>query len=186
MEPACRIFSNGALIMKPDTVSALLIWASVVVFAVHNIEETFGIEDWMAEKFRPAIAARYRKKPFIVACSLLWVAYAFVAALAVQSGNATVIQVFGVAFAAIVANGLFHVLAAPVLGRTPPGFWSAVILVLPLGGLLAWRVITTGRLTLQQALVTFLIGAVLQIPLAAGAIYIADFLFDLKKRSSRK
>ncbi|MGA2890476.1 MAG: HXXEE domain-containing protein [Terracidiphilus sp.] len=172
--------------MTLDTYSALLILTSIIVFAVHNAEETLGIEDWMAKNFRPSIAVRYRKKSFIVACTLLWVAYAVMALLAVWCTSATVLHVFGIAFAAIVANGFFHVLAWIYFGKIPPGFWSTAILVLPLGGLLTWHAIAMGTLTFQQAEVAFVIGAVLQMPLACGAIFISDFLFGLKERIFQK
>ena len=172
--------------MRLDTVSTLLIWASVIAFGVHNLEETYAIEGWMAGRNLPAIASLYRKKPFFIASSLLWVVYVVVVALAFRSTNTIALRVLFVAFAAIVANGLFHVLAAPVFRKTPPGFWSALTLVLPLGGLFAWHMITTGLLTYKQTLVTLLIGAVLQIPLAAGAILIAASLCGLKWKSSRK
>jgi Protein of unknown function with HXXEE motif len=172
--------------MRLDTFSALLIWASVIVFAVHNIEETFGIEEWVAEKLRPSIAARYRKKPFIVASTLLWVAYTVVATVAVLFTSPALFQVFCVAFAALVANGFVHVLALPFFGKIPPGFWSAAILVLPLGALLTWHAITTGTLTPRQALAAFVIGAVLQMPLAGGAIFISASLLGLKERIFQK
>lgn len=87
------------------------------------IEKTVGIEAWMAATFPPRIARHYRKKPFFVATVLLWLTYSAVAVIAIRSGNPTARLLFAVAFAAIVANGLFHVLIAPVFGQTSPGFW---------------------------------------------------------------
>ncbi len=179
-------FLHGVRIMKLDSYSTSLIWASVIVFAVHNAEEALSIEDWMGKNFRPSIAARYSTKSFIVACTLLWVAYAVIALLAVRFPSAAVLKVFGVAFAAIVANGFVHVLTRLFVGKLQPGILSATILVLPLGVLLAWHAIATGALTSQQALAAFVTGAVLQIPLAGGTIFVTDFLFRLKERIFQK
>lgn len=172
--------------MMLDPFSINLIIVSIIVFAIHNIEETIGIEGWMAEKFPPRIAQRYRKKPFFIATFLLWSAYSTVALIAVCSGKTTALQLFTLAFAAIVANGLFHVLAVPVFHKISPGFWSAIVLILPLGGLFAWHTVNIGLMTLPQAVLAFLAGTVVQVPLAAAAIFIANLVVGPKKKDILK
>lgn len=52
---------------------------------------------------------------------------------------------------------------------------------MPLGGVFAWHTINTGLMTPSHAILIFLAGALVQAPLAAGAMLIANFLLGLKK-----
>lgn len=159
------------------------IWASVVIFAVHNVEEAISVEQWAARHLRPKRARRFKTGPFCVAVCLLWLFYVVVATLAAVTDDGTAGLLFVLSFAAIVANATLHVLAPLFLREKPPGFWTALILTLPLGAWIGCYAVGHALLSPLQAALLLLAGAVLQSPVAAGALFAANLLLNRHRRT---
>ncbi|MBK5933644.1 uncharacterized protein with HXXEE motif [Rhodovulum imhoffii] len=160
-----------------------LVWSSlgcVGAFWLHNAEECIGMERWTCAHFAPDVARRYRTRAFVLAAGLLAVSYTTLAAAYLAKWQIGFL--FPFATGAIYANALLHVFGRfTARMKDMPGYWSALLLLLPSNIVWAWQAQANALMTWSNLSLCLFVGALLQAPLAAGAILIAHFLTPDKR-----
>ncbi len=165
--------------MKELDLSKLLVWLSVPVFAMHNLEEAMGMEMWAEQVLSSDVASLYKTLPFSLAVTILWIAYLSIVLWHTRRPSRVSTLIFLLVFSALFSNGIFHVLANALGGQSIPGFYSAVFLVIPLGCFLLFHAYSAQWLRRSLLGPVVLTGAILQIPVAALAIYVSNHMLRI-------
>lgn len=156
-----------------SSILPFFVWAAVLIFVLHNVEEACGIANW-AEKSQSARLVRwYKTAPFSVAVALLSIAFLLLAVWLVWTGSHLALMLFALSYAAIFANAISHI-ANVIFTKNPlPGGWTAAFLIAPSGVWFAYHVIEKLIFSGYDVLLLLCAGAVLQVPLALAALLLA-------------
>ncbi|MGV2126065.1 HXXEE domain-containing protein [Agrobacterium vitis] len=156
-----------------SSIPPFFVWAAVLIFVLHNVEEARGIAIW-AEKSRSTRLVRwYKTYPFCVAVTLLSIAFLMLAAWLLWTGSHLAFRLFTFSYAAIFANAISHI-ANVIFTKNPlPGGWTAAFLIFPSGVWFAYYVIEKVIFSGYDLLLLLSAGAVLQVPLALVALLLA-------------
>ncbi len=148
-----------------------LFWSSLAcvgAFWLHNAEESVWMERWTLAHFAPSVARRYRTRVFVLATGLLAMGYSALALAYLATWRIGVL--FPFATGAICANALLHVFGRfTAQMKDMPGFWSALLLLLPCTISWAWQAEAHDLMSWTYLGFLLFAGALLQAPLAAGA-----------------
>ncbi|KAA3511832.1 HXXEE domain-containing protein [Agrobacterium vitis] len=166
-------------------VPAPFVYIMVVAFVLHNAEEAFRIETWAKRCLQPSMARWYGTAAFVVAVSLLSIAFAAIAIWAVTTSDDLAYRLLALAWAAIYSNALLHSASCVLSSNPMPGGWTAVLIILPLGCWSFYQAIDQALLSPYMALILFGTGALLQVPIALLAIVIGNVIIAIYKLWSK-
>lgn len=162
-----------------SSIPPFFVWAAVLIFVLHNVEEARGIANWAEKSQSDRLVRWYKTAPFSFAVALLSIAFLMLAVWLVWTGSHLALMLFALSYAAIFANAISHI-ANMVFTKNPlPGGWTATFLIVPSGLWAAHEVIEKLIFSGYEVLLLLCAGAVLQIPLALAALLLAHGLIWL-------
>lgn len=168
-----------------------LIWLFPIAFILHDFEELILFEPWL-KKNAPDIMARVKNKvpafmekqlgvivnkttsQFALPICLIFILTVFSSFLAVELGKFTF---FLLASSLFFLHGFMHVGQALFLRRYIPALITSVLVVIPYGAVLFWRLIVVQIVTFPELLVCFLFAIVLAVPFIIGMHIVGEFIY---------
>lgn len=152
----------------------------VVAFTAHNVEELLRNEAHVAALTGGGPLGwwidEYRTDRFVVAVVVLTVGVVALLLPAARRPGRTTARAALVGTGALLGNAVSHVVQAGVLGGYNPGLLTAVVLVAPIGALLA-RALVAWSATRPCASAGLLVtGAVLAVPAIVGALLLSTLV----------
>ncbi len=153
-----------------------LIWISVAVFAIHNVEEAMQVEAWASVYLPANMAKLYQTDKFGLASATLWVLYLAIVISVLRAPTSRAKLVFLIGSSALLANGFFHLVLSLVLQEAVPGFFSALFLVIPVSSAIIVLALRTGWVAPRMMAILFSVGVAAQVPIAAGTLQMSNFL----------
>ena len=172
-----------------------VLWLLPLIFLIHDGEEALTMPVWIREHrdllnrlsdMTPLHRRLISQLPATSAGILTGIAFemliilaatvAFVRILKRNSRLRMPVYVYSIALGAYVVHVAAHILQPAALGMYTPGVVSGVLVVLPVGGYIYWRLIRTGWLTAQEAALTAVAGALAILPVLLIAFLVGRSL----------
>ncbi|MFX3623226.1 MAG: HXXEE domain-containing protein [Ectobacillus sp.] len=157
----------------------VLIWLFPILYFIHDLEEILTVESFL-EKQAHLIPFRVTTAQFTFAFALLWIV-AFIGCYQ-ASKQRTFLGMDGTAFFSflvpgiLLANGIGHLLQAIFFRGYVPGILTSIFIIYPYAFLTLYYLLKNGVLTMRRFLFFFVLGFILQGPIAFAALLIAKLL----------
>jgi hypothetical protein len=168
-----------------------LIWLFPIVFMFHDFEEIILGERWLKKnsgdimgrikKIAPPFAARQLEAVFEKSAAELAFTVSLIFGLTFISAYlAVAYKAFGfflLASLTFFLHGFMHVGQAIILRRYVPAVISSVLIVIPYGLVLYWRLFAEGMVNISGLVIYFLAAVALTIPFILVMHKVGDYLY---------
>jgi hypothetical protein len=168
-----------------------LIWLFPIAFILHDFEELILFEPWLkknADLIRSRIEHRLpaamekrvsrildkNTTEFALSIYLIFILMVIVSLLAALSDQ---LIPFLIASSLFFLHGFMHIGQAIFLRRYIPALITSVVIVIPYGAILFWRLTAAGMVNLPGLGVYFLAGILLAVPFILGLHAAGEYLY---------
>jgi hypothetical protein len=168
-----------------------LIWLFPIAFMAHDFEEIILGEPWLRRNGGEVMAKIKNRQPAFLArqiaavfdkstaelaftISLIFALTVISTYLAAQYGR---YAFFLLASATFFTHGFMHLGQAIALRRYVPALISSVLVVIPYGLVLYWRLIAEGLVTMPGLVMIFVLAVALTIPFILVMHFVGDYLY---------
>nr|WP_275582017.1 HXXEE domain-containing protein [Bacillus ectoiniformans] len=153
-----------------------------MLYLIHDVEEILTVEKFLM-KHSDRIPIKVTSMEFTMAFSLLWIVAAIGCYQA--SRNKTFLGMTPITFISflvpgiLLANGVGHVFQFIFFRDYVPGILTSILIIFPYSYVVLHYLFSKNLLTHKKFILFFLLGFVLQAPLAALAIWVSKTVLNL-------
>jgi hypothetical protein len=163
------------------------LWGSLVVFNLHNLEESISMAGFFADHGNqvPSFAMRFAHplvgETFWVVVAIITLLGAAMVGAAVKGGAMSRGMFIGMIWimGGIVVNGFHHLLLSLFFLSYTPGVITSAFLLLPYGVLILWKALRDELIGRTQLIWSFVVGALTMGPVILVAKAIAERILGL-------